>query len=508
MMYHRKMELRSSILLAVLVGGCADETIVLEPAEFGELCGEVGPVRILALDPDRPLASVGSWGTIDERRILRVGYLGEEPLPEAFPPIGEQELWSVGLCGEEPLLLAAGDIRLVQGRKAHYLDAWPEVLLVCDEATGQISALDPSGARPPNPVFETIDCSGRAIDDGVLTLVPHDEESAALVLQRWPEDPWTMKAEPVVVHDSVRLPTWLNLHNHGPGTADEDFLLVTTADELVAVSRLDGELTTVATDVHGFSFDSSGRYIVWQSTELTNGDPDSPEGPISFLDRQTNEVTQLTQGSLLQTGGADFVDELDTFSLWIPKEQVHRFYRLPSLESFDVPVRIIDIRVIDDTRVLALHGSFPAMEHSLIDTVTGEVVPLPHGTGRTVGGDADAALVLENVSCCLEADDNRKAGELWRVPWDGEAELLARHATNTSLFTTDHRVVTPLAVGADWTGSLIVVDPTTLDEQVIDEDVLAFLPMQDDLEVDGDPVILYGVAHPERHGVWLARLAP
>jgi hypothetical protein len=503
------MEARSWIPLVVLLAcGCADETIVLEPAEFGELCGEVGPVRILALDPDRPLASVSSSATIEERRILYVTYLGDEESPfEGSPPIGEREQWSVGPCGEEPLLLAAGDVHLIYDGKVDYYpeSAWPEVPLVCDETTGQISAVDPTGVRPSNLVFEAADCSLRKTDDGVLTIVPHDEESAALVLQRWPEDPWTMKAEPVVVHDSVRLPAYPDMSHQGPGVTEADFLLITTADELVAVSRLDGELTTLATDVYeiSFSHDGSGRYIAWRGTEVTNDDPNFPARPISLLDRETNEVTHLTDGTL--TFGGIWIDELDIFSLWIDDDQVQRFYRLPSLESFDVPSLLISAGVLDDTRVLVGELLSSGINYSLLDMVTGELTPLSHGTGRIFAWDGNAPVLFDDVS----ADDPfRAAGQVWRVPLDGEAELLARSATANGLFTTDRRVVTPLAVGADWTGSLIVVDPATLDEQVIDEDVLVFRPMQDDLEVEGDPVILYGVAHPERQGVWLARLAP
>jgi hypothetical protein len=500
---------RNGILLAVLlVGGCADETIVLEPAEFGELCGEVGPVQILALDPDRPLASVISSAAIEERRILYVTYLGEAKRPFGeLPPLGEREQWSVGRCGEEPLLLAAGDVHLIYDGKVEYYpeSAWPEVPLVCDAATGQISAIDPTGVRPSNLEFEVADCSPRKTDDGVLTIVPHDEESGALVLQRWPEDPWTMKAEPIVLHDSVRLPAYPDVNHQGPGITEEDFLVITTADELVAVSRLDAELTTLATDVYESSFRryGSGRYVVWQSTEVTNDDPNFPARPISLLDRETNEVTHLTDGTL--PFGGIWIDELDIFSLWIDDDQVQRFYRLPSLESFDVPSLLINAGVLDDTHVLVGEVLSSGINYSVLDMVTGELTPLPHGAGRIFARDGDAPVLLDDVS----ADDRfRSAGKVWRVPLQGEAELLARSATTNALFTTDRRVVTPLAIGADWTGSLMLVDPATLDEQVIDEDVLAFRPMQDELEVDGDPVILYGVAHPERQGVWLARLAP
>jgi hypothetical protein len=512
--YARSVKARPAILLAILIAtACADETTGPEPAEFAELCGQEGPVRILALDPDRPLAGVRQWGTFDERRVLLVDYLGEEADPvspyfDSEPPIGDREMWSVGPCGEDPLLLAENQ-RPVYWYDSRYPDGWPVLPLSCDETTGQISTRDPTGIRPPNVVFETGDCRPRAIDDGILTIVPNDDEqTGSLILQQWPEDPWTMKAEPVVLLDAVRLPTLMNMLGYF-GVTDDEFLVMTANDELVGISRLDGEMTTIATDVHKFEHDSSGRYVVWQGTELTNGDPDWPEGPISFMDRQTNAVTELIEGSLSQTPGSVFaLESMGILRLWIASSGVDRFYRIPTLESIDVPGRLFVYETIDDTRAVVTDLSDLSIDGPfwLVDALTGELTMLFDRDGGWVGEDDEGIRVLEGVQCCTTEDANRRAGRLWKVPFDGEPTLLARRATYGHVFTTDGRVVTPIDVGDDWVGSLVVVDPDTLDEQLIDENVLRFESSANE-EIDGDPVVRYTVADPERQGVWLARLA-
>jgi hypothetical protein len=496
------MKARPAILLAIsiAIAACADETTGPEPAEFADLCGQEGPVQILALDPDRPLAWVADQGVFGDRRVLRIWYAGDEPLiDDAYPATGDRELWSVGPCGEDPLLLVEGDHHAVT-----YSDVWPDVLLECDEASGRISTLDPAGIRPANVVFETSDCSARTIDDGLLTIVPHDDEqTGSLVLQSWPDDPWTMQAEPVMLLDSIRMPTYFAAGD--VGVTDEEILVVTGDDELVAVSRLDGETTTIATDVHEFANDSAGRYVIWQDTELTNGDPDWPEGPIFLLDRQTSAVTQLAETRLGDTILHPFaLEAMNILQLRLESSGVTRFYRLPTLESIEVPVDLTVYRAVDETRAL-VGAYFFGGPYWLVDTLTGELTSLFDGTGGMSWGD-EFMLVLENVECCIADNGNRKPGKLWRVPYDGERELLARRATNGYRFTTDGRVITPIDVGTDWLGTLVVVDPATLDEQVIDDHVLRFQPSAFD-EIDGDPIVLYGVGDPERQGVWLARLA-
>ena len=116
-------------------------------------------------------------------------------------------------------------------------------------------------------------------------------------------------------------------------------------------------------------------------------------------------------------------------------------------------------------------------------------------------------FVLEGVDATFMVEDgNRKTGKLWLVPYDGEPEVVANRATTGYLLATDGRVITPVDVGTDWTGDLIVVDPATLDELTIDTHVLRFQPTPFD-SIEGDPIVVYGVGDAERQGAWMARLA-
>jgi hypothetical protein len=502
------MNVRGWILLGVLsTTGCSDDTAAPEPAEFAALCGEVGPVQILALDPDRPLARVLDRGLFGERRVLDVGYLAED----ASLPIlvsGATELWSVGPCGEDPLKIAEGEwLRLVT-----YPEVWPDMLLACDrEETGHISTIDPTGVRPANVVFETHECFARQTDDGLLTILPHDEETGALVLQPWPEDPWTMKSEPIVILDPVRLqvtpphafPTeWEVLT-----VTDDDYFALTPNDELVAISRIDAEITTIATDVYVFDTDSTGRYVVWQSLYVVNDDPEWPKGPIIFLDRQTGEETLLLgEGGLYTTFSPFSLASLGILQLQSSTGSSGYFYRLPTLEPIEMPGGVSVWGAIDETRVL-VSGPWHRGPYRLFDTVTLELTELYDGSGQTqVRPDDNHMLVLDGVDCCTDENSTRKAGRLMRVSFDGEVDLLARRAALFYQFTTDGRVITTVDRDTNLVGSLIVVDPDTLDEYLVSDSVLGVTPTAEG-EIEGDPIVSYTVIDPERQGVWLARLA-
>jgi hypothetical protein len=492
-------------LLVLLAPACSDDTIAPEPAELTELCGEVGSVQILALDPDRPLALVQDHGIFSGRRILDVRYRGEGPASGAFPALGDGEVWSMGLCGEDPMLLADDNPRLID----YYGQVGFDVLLECDVETGRMSTLDPTGELSANLVFETHGCFAWPTDDGLLTILPHDDDTGALVFQPWPDDPYTAPAEQIVLLDPVRMHA--DMPHTGPaewevlGVTDDDYLAITTDDELVAISRVDAELTTIATDVREFEADSTGRYVVWQSTVVTNDDPDWPEGPISLLDRQTDQVTLLTEGALAHTIHSVFtLESMDILHMRVESNSIDRFYRLPTLESVDSPTDISVYTAVDETRAL-IGDYFIGGPYVLFDTVTGEQTVLYEGDGQ-VTIDESSFTLLAGVDCCFSDNSTRKPGTLLRIPYEGEREVLARRATFGHRFTTDGRVITPIDVGPDWVGSLIVVDPDTLDEQLIDHDVFSFSASAND-EIEGDPVVVYTVVDPERQGVWLARLA-
>lgn len=493
--------------MTIACGDDASEPAPSEPAELGELCGEAAPVRILALDPARALARVGELGLYEGRRVLEVDYLGGPTMFTGILPSNASQLWSVGPCGEDPLL--------VSERTNHFpirLASQPEWLLECDWDSGQIWRHDPNGVRAPNMVFESHQCFVVPLDGGVLALRPSgaDDELGALVFQAWPADPWTTSAEPLVVLEPVRMQA---ISSHGRpddevlGVTADEYLVVRGDDELVAISRLDLAVTPIASGVHSFDHDASGRYVAWQALEDTSDGSGWREGLVSLTDRESGVTTPLTTTSIAYGLPTPFAFEsAGVLYLRAEANTIDRFVDLTSLAAVDVPEQVTVLRILDGTRVLIGSDEHAIGPYRWFDVLTGATTTAFEGSGGAWQPSADAVTVLEDVQCCID-DDQRDEGRLWRVPFGGgEPELIAERATIGLEVGGDARVVTPLDVDADWVGSLVVIDPTTLAERPIDDEVFAFEPAIVDA-IAGDPVVLYTVADPQRHGVWLARLA-
>ncbi len=137
------------------------------------------------------------------------------------------------------------------------------------------------------------------------------------------------------------------------------------------------------------------------------------------------------------------------------------------------------------------------------DPDTRETRPIHDGPG-TLGHARDEGLeIVTGVSCCVDADWGRTEGELWLVDLEGEREQLAPRVTLGYEWLSDGRLLTPLDVGGDWTGKLVVVDPDSLAEAIVDEDVLTA-----NTEIGDDDEILYAVVDGDRTGVWITKLAP
>jgi hypothetical protein len=151
------------------------------------------------------------------------------------------------------------------------------------------------------------------------------------------------------------------------------------------------------------------------------------------------------------------------------------------------------VRIPDGRLLISGHNA----PYALFDITTGLVQPL---------SDAGLAIVREDgievsESGCCFGPTLREEGPLWFVPWDGERNQLARRVTFRSE-VPDGRVLTIVDVGEDWLGSMIVVEPATLDEQVIDDHVLFSWAGADAFET-----VVYAVEDDDRTGVWATKLA-
>jgi hypothetical protein len=473
---------------------------LLARAELDEVCGQRAPFRLLELDPHEPLARMGH-AFVGERRIVSLSYWNHEAPVFGARPSDRTALWSVGRCGESPRLLGEGaDLRTMT-----FPEVWPEVLLACNGESGEVFTLDPEGARPSNLVFELPDCRGTPTPHGVLTVEAHDEEMGALVLQAWPDDPWAGEATRRVLLDPIRIrpaPSARTFPAYREVTAftDHEALVVTAADELVSLSLPAGAPVVEATGVRQFELSPAPdrRLIAWQDLEITNDDESLPEGAVYVRDRATGTSTYLADAALggWPSGALRFA-EFGVLGLILGESGQERLWSWPSMRSVDLPPGTWATARSPDGRLL-VSGFFEG-PYALFDMATASVQPLFEEDGSAFVRDDGIAVV--SPGCCL-GRDFRSPASLWFVSWDGEREQLARRVTFFHTALPDDRVLTTVDVGEDWLGSMIVVEPQTLDEHVIDDHVLWGWPSLDD---EGE--VVYAVQDRDRTGVWLTRPA-
>ncbi len=227
------------LVVAGLIAACGPDDRA--DAEHERICGQPGPVQILALEDDRRLRVVHQledW-EVDDRRLLWIGDAGEDEVEETwFPRVDASELWSVGPCGESPERI--GPEFSFLRRDFHF-----EPPLACREETGEIFALDPSGSHEPNVVAYAPDCRFDSTPWGFITLETEDDVFGSVVLQAFPEDPWRQTATRQVLLQDVRIATKTAPHtvpnfHEVLAVMPDDIFAITATDELIRFSLLDG----------------------------------------------------------------------------------------------------------------------------------------------------------------------------------------------------------------------------------------------------------------------------
>src|SRR5688572_14246013 len=121
------MERSRIVAFVVVIAACGPE--VGSDAEVEARCASDGPTKLLDLSETDPLVGAAETDRFDDRRILLLQY-GSNTAPFGTE-IDRVETWSVGMCGEDPQLL--------EPSAAYRSDeAWPDALLTCREATGEL----------------------------------------------------------------------------------------------------------------------------------------------------------------------------------------------------------------------------------------------------------------------------------------------------------------------------------------------------------------------------------
>lgn len=475
----------SSVLALALVVSCGGETATAGGAKLDEVCGEAGAFQILALE-DRPPITGWESETVAGRRIVGVRYAAEE---------GEErreELWSVGPCGADPILLLEGS-----SRWRVYEELWPEVLQVADRDAGKVLAVDPLGVREPN-AFADILVDYRWTPHGRLGLIPTgDVELLSVALQPWPEDPWTGMAQSVVLLEDVPFPplTW--------GSGDDAYVL-DQSNDLLHVSLVDHSVETIASNVRDYDVDWDAPYVHFRHLPPPQ-DPDASTGTVALWHKETGETMEVTTEGRSPGIVIRSAPDRDVMLLRVGPDDAwtRELYQLPSLEhtTYDEGLGLI-LEYLGDGRILGRESPFAWGPYVLLDTETGELTTLIDAEGYSSIGD-EALYVADGLD--INSDDPADfVGTLLRAWYaDGSIETLAERVTSCWVRLGDDRIVTPVDIGENKVGELVVVEPGTLAEQSIEARVRCL--ERDDQD---DSTVIYAVPDGDRAGIWLAKPAP
>jgi hypothetical protein len=479
------MERSRIVAFVVVIAACGPE--VGSDAEVEARCASDGPTKLLDLSETDPLVGAAETDRFDDRRIILLQY-GSNTAPFGTE-IDRVETWSVGMCGEDPQLL--------EPSAAYRSDeAWPDALLTCREATGELVALDPRGQHAPNVVMHGASCYGVKSPHGLVIIEQDDPRGAgSAVFFPWVDDPWTQSSAAdvlfanVAIVESTIIPGSYSSKLSVGGDSAFD---VTTTGEIVRASLVDDTASIEATDVRDFVVSEDGRWLLWQDVDVTNDDPASPAGAITLKDLVDGSTLELSDAALAGTWKPLEFIEHGVVQLKVGATQ--RVVFLSTSTSVDLPEGTALLHRVDDGRWIV--GAPFRGPYSLFDPPLDASRPFFGEEG--VLGEIDGGA--EILAAALGIDSPPEA-PLWFVPWDGEPELLAARASPGYARHSDGRVVTTLDV-AEGLGSLVVAAPNPDDEQRIDDHVLSYATVN-----AHDDAIVYGVLDGDRTGVWLTELA-
>jgi hypothetical protein len=443
------------------------------PAELEEICGTVGPHRLLALDEAEWLFGVRKIGE-------RLYFLAGEGEGEALflPRPATSTVYSTGPCGEDPVTVAEG----VWSVYEH--PGLPGVVSGCTEDVGgALVALDPSGVTAPKMIAAGA-CLASWTDHGLVRVEFSDNETGQLLFFPYSADPADWPIEPVVLLDAFNP----GVASPSPEIFADEVLALDFADNIVRVSLPDGEVTIVQSGV--LDFEASERWLLWADRASASGDPERPEADIILRDRQTGEESVIGHGEFGRSW-----PQLHDESVLMTGAGTPEVVVLPSRRAVTLPEGTRPLYVLEDGRWL-LGSSLLDGPFYLFDPST-EVATLLTDDPRLHGYGPEWVTTLRG-----DTDDRRSEGELWRHPYDGAPELLARRASRNTTLLPDG-VVTLLDIGEQELGRLMLVGGE-LEERAIDDHVRAGLVRSGPPFTEPDTV-LYTVQDGERSGVWVAR---
>lgn len=463
---------------------CAPDDVVKAPLD--EVCGEAGPVRLLALDEDESSLIDGPIvQRIDDALYFGIGRRAADG--ELLPPeLLEERVVTTGLCGENPREIAVG----VAWVFVH--PWWPGRLLAAASDSRDFYEIDPEGEQAPRLIWTHGDAMHTEVTGGwvgIVTLSPQST-TATLVRFRDPVEEGVPPDPPTTLLAGVQ-PGFSSLSAEG-----EDILVLTTDTRLVEVDLETGEATTIAENVDNFRVPGDRSQIVIVRAPAEDGP--TAGWPVSVLERASGMETAVGEARMSTIAVREHEISYRTTD---DSGSHQRFVALPGLEIHDVDPNLTIVGQADARDIVEVDG-----ELGLYDRATRQTtVVLPWLGDTSVEGDD--LLAVKAVT------DHRTTGEMWRIPLSTLAPVrIAKRASAWAFRTTDGSIVTPVDMhgeGVGIVGTIVVVDPVTLAEQVVDENAVVlsgFRSLFHD-EHYGEKTLAYEVHDGERSGVWLAKLA-
>lgn len=479
----------------VLWTGCGEEP--LPPAEFAEVCGEAGPVRVLEQEPGRLLTLPPTLH--DGRVVLRTGIFSEKREGQNGPPWPiDIEVWSAGPCGESPVQLDAAVRDVVQAPR------WPELLLGYRAQSKELVTLDVTGEGGGHVVFAGAGPSYPWVwtEHGLVSFEARGTDTGAALLHRYPDDPLadTVMASELLAPVAVSVDDD-RVYGHTQNEVLPDELFSLQPDgTLLSVGLVDGAVTEERTGVKQYAVSPDGRWLAWQA--LTD-DPDRLDGPVFLRDR--DDGGELGLGDLrLNTSFLAFRFFADGFLVVDVNAYINapqRVFTLATLEFVDLPPERKLARVLADGR-WAIDSIF-AEGIDIFDPKDSSVTRLiSRADVRWWGEDEFEALDLQR--CCIAKGSSlTDEGTLFHVALTGEARALGR-ASRIGKRLADGRWITGLDHDDDFIGQLALLEPDTAESSQIDDRVFTYTAGH--TSVFGDDAIVYSVDDGTRTGVWVARL--
>ncbi|MCA9658545.1 MAG: hypothetical protein KC486_09385 [Myxococcales bacterium] len=461
---------------------CADDPrSPVGPAASAPLCGEEGPLRLLALADDERFRGARDLSRIAGRYYITVELEGEAQTFD-YPT----RTYSVGLCGEDPQVV---------GENLHgapfTLRPWPEVPVACRTPENRLGyscelvALDPTGGAPPTvvlPLPEYSDPWAIIVDDGVMLRESYaDAIDQGLTFHAYADGPTPTFAAGLDL--GLPEPTIRDFALRG----DELFAITTDALELYHLTLPELSATLVAEDAAQVAANATHVLYVSGSAAVLRERATGIETVISDCSSGYPEVdARFAHVDCANDGGGAIVDLASSANLtYAPGRRA--------------------VRSLADGRWLLETDETGA----LVDVSSGAENPLELTLKyQRYWIEPDALLALDDY------------GSLLREPFDGgPLEALAARASGDFLRLSDGRVVTDVPL-VDGTTALVVVDRGSLDERLIDTEVVLYTdgvtdnPAVPSVETTPssaralDPdVLAYQVIDGERSGLYLIDLS-